>query len=58
MATVEVCTQCGCEVRRGQQLWHDAYHDQIRYTLDELHDSVRNHSTLLQMLREEIYGNQ
>jgi len=56
MKTVEVCTQCGCEVRSGQQLWHDAFHDQIRYTLDELRDTVKNHRTMLEMLRDEVYG--
>ena len=55
MKTIEVCTQCGCEVRSGKQLWHDAYHDQVKYTLDELRDTVRNHKILLQMLREEVY---
>ena len=56
MRAVEVCTQCGCEVRSGQQLWHDAFHDQIRYTLDELRDTVKNHRTMLEMLRDEVYG--
>ena len=55
MGTVEVCTMCGCEVRPGQRLWHDAWHDQIRYTLDELKDTVRNHRILLEMVRDEVY---
>ena len=55
MRVIEVCSQCGCQVTSGQQLWHDAYHDQIKYTLDEMRDTIHNHATLLQMLREEVY---
>ena len=55
MEEFEICTQCGAMVACKQRLWHEAAHDQIRYTLDELRDTVRNHRLLLEMVREEVY---
>ena len=52
---LEMCSLCGAVIVGNQRLWHDALHDQIRFTLDELADTVRNHRTLLEMVREEVY---
>ena len=52
---LEMCSLCGAVIVGKQRLWHEAQHDQNRYEFDELKDTTRNHRTLLEILREEVY---
>ena len=55
---MNTCEMCGAEVRSGQQLWHEAWHDQIRWKLDEMSDTVSNHSQLLSILNSIVMDGQ